>query len=56
MIGIIYEGNVKSNLIIIAKEVSILGILFIGCGAIVLRYPLLNILLYRKMFQWIYYN
>ena len=44
LLDVIHEHNTKSNLAMIKKEADIFGLLFLGDGATISRFTLLNIL------------
>ena len=48
LLDVIHEQNMKRNLAMIRKEADIFGLLFLGYGATISRFPLLNILASAK--------
>ena len=46
----------KMILAMIKKEADIFGLLFLGDGATISRFPLLNILAYAKKYQLLYWK
>ena len=54
LMDVIHDQNVVRNLILIKKESDIFGLLFLGDGATISRYPLCNILVSGGIFQCMY--
>ena len=48
LIDVIHEENMKRNIEIIKREAEIFGLLFLGDGATISKWPLLNILASTK--------
>ena len=51
LLDVIHEQNMKRNLAMIKKEAEIFGLLFLGDGATISRFPLFNILDSEKIYN-----
>ena len=55
-LGVIYDQNTQSNLIIINNKADIFELSFLFYGATITRTPLLNISVSGKISRFLYYN
>ena len=56
LLDVIHEQNMKSNLAIIKKEAGIFGLLFLGYGATISRFPFRIYWLLQKKYQLLFWK